>query len=182
MTRPSARLPLPGPVPRIEPRTPEQNALLAVGSLALLAALVAGAALFRLPSGWSPLLLAFPFVFLLSGWASLLFGLFQLEGPRRARSVARGRLAALGVGLILLSAPVPASLVVPARIEGRAFTCYHCGARGHLSGVQNAWGTWLERSVRLGGQAPTPPRGWLRPRRSCDHAASLPWTQEDAPK
>jgi hypothetical protein len=175
VTRPSARLPLPGPVPRIEPRTPEQSALLGVGALALAAAVLTSAALLKLEGSWSPLLLGFPFVFLLSGWASLLFGLLQLEGPRRAQSVARGRLAALGLALILASAPVPASLVVPARVEGKAFTCHSCGARGHLQGVQNAWGTWLERSLRLGGQAPTPPRGWQRPRQSCDHAASLPW-------
>lgn len=175
MTRPSARLPLPGPVPRIEPRTPEQNAFLVVGGVALLTSLVAGAALLRLEAGWSPLLLAFPFLFLVCGWGSLLYGLLQLEGPRRARSVARGRLAALGLSLILASAPVPASLVVPARVVGKAFTCYSCGARGHLHGVQNAWGTWLERSVRLGGQATTPPRGWQRSRQRCDHAASLPW-------
>ena len=175
MRRPSARLPLSGPVPRIEPRTPEQNALLVIGGVSLLAALGTGAALLRFKVGWSPLLLAFPFLFLISGWAALLFGLFQLEGPRRVRSVARGRFAAFGLALILASAPVPASLVVPARVVGKAFTCYSCGARGHLHGAQNAWGTWLESSVRLGGQAATPPRGWQQARKSCDHAASLPW-------
>tara|TARA_R110002072_G_scaffold257925_1_gene416613 strand:+ start:2645 stop:3097 length:453 start_codon:yes stop_codon:yes gene_type:complete len=146
-----------------------------IGGVSLLAALGTGAALLRFKVGWSPLLLAFPFLFLISGWAALLFGLFQLEGPRRVRSVARGRFAAFGLALILASAPVPASLVVPARVVGKAFTCYSCGARGHLHGAQNAWGTWLESSVRLGGQAATPPRGWQQARKSCDHAASLPW-------
>lgn len=180
MTRPSARLPLPGPLPRIESRTPEQNALLAVGAAALVASLASAAALLRFEAGWSPLLLAFPLAFLVSGWGSLFFGMFQLEGPRRVRSVARGRLGALGLALILASAPVPASLVVPAHVEGRAFTCHECGARGHLSGVQNAWGTWIERSVRLGGQTATPPGGWRLSRQACPHASCLPWAEGEA--
>ncbi|MBL4845292.1 MAG: hypothetical protein JKY65_07195 [Planctomycetes bacterium] len=175
MSRASARLPLPGPVPRLEPRTPEQSALLLLGTSALLAALAASTALYSLAPGWNPLLLAFPLMLLITGWGSLLSGLFHLEGPRRERSVARGRLAVFGLTLILACAPVPASVVFPARTDARAFNCHECGARGHLRGVQNAWGAWIEHSVRLGGQSPTPYGGWSRPRSACDHSANLPW-------
>ena len=188
MTRPagakraSERLPIPGPPPTREGRTPEQNALLGVGALSLALALASGASLRSLQEGWSPLLLGYPLLFLLAGWGGLLFGLLHLDGRRRARSVARGRLLACGAGLLLLSAPLPASLLLPARRDARAFTCRECGAQGHLAGVQNAWGTWIERQVRLGGQSPSPLGGWSRARDACEHAQNLPWLSPAAPR
>ena len=176
--RPSARLPAPAPIPSPATRTPEQRALLLVGAGALLAALAAGAGLHRLPEGWNPLLLGFPFLFVVAGSGGVLLGLFRLEVARRARSIARGRLAVFGLALILICAPVPASLTLPARTTARAFNCQECGARGHYQGVQNAWGTWIEHGLRLGGQSPTPYGGWSRVRGTCDHGKCLPWLRD----
>lgn len=175
MPRPSSRLPLPVAPPAASGRTPEQGALLAIGGLALGLALGLAAAALRLESGWHPLLVAFPLLFLVAGWGALSFGLLHLDGPRRQRSLSRGRLGAVGLALILLCGPLPASLLYPARRVARPFSCGECGARGHLSGSQDLWGLWLEREVRLGGQLEPPPGGWRRARPDCAHAPSLPW-------
>ncbi|MGE0706961.1 MAG: hypothetical protein AB7N76_02780 [Planctomycetota bacterium] len=175
----SGRIPLPGPVPAPPARTLEQRAFLGVGAAFLLASALSAAELvWRLVAGRSPVVVAFPLLYLALGWLSLVFGLTLLSGERRAASEARGPWLAAGALVIFLCAPLPASLLYPARERSATFVCERCGLQGHAEGKQNYWGGWLERRLkRLGLAAPAPGQAWPVAPGACRHPGYLPWEE-----
>ncbi|HBP18451.1 MAG TPA: hypothetical protein DEA08_11795 [Planctomycetes bacterium] len=175
--RPSQRLPSPGEAPRAEGRTLEQRAFLGTGTAFLLAAVAAAAELvWRLTSGRSPVIVVLPLLYLGLGWVSLLFGLASLTGEHRRQSAARGPWLALGALVIFLCAPIPASVLYPARERSKTFTCEECGTRAHAEGSQNYWGGWLEQRLRVLGRSPAlPGQPWPQAPGQCEHPGYLPW-------
>jgi hypothetical protein len=177
VTGESGRIPGAGPTPADSERTLEQKAFLGVGTAFLFASAFAAAELvYRLTIGRSPIVVAFPLLYLALGWISLLFGLAKLSGAHRVSSAARGPWLAAGALIVFVCAPIPASVLYPATECSVTSQCEDCGQRGRARGTQNYWGGWLEQTYTpLGISPPLPGQRWSKSPSTCDHPGCLPW-------